>query len=286
VDTDPVHVVPASDTTSDAASGPVSAVGPGEGLVSGRSGGSAPFVVELSNFSGPFDLLLSLIAKHKLDVTEVALSQVTDDFVAHLRGLGTAFDLGQATEFLVIAATLLDMKAARLLPGALSSDESEDLALLEARDLLFARLLQYRAYKEAAAIFAGLAEIESRHRPRAVPLEPRFAAALPEVEIGVGPADLAAMAAKLRDPVLPPQVDTEHVHVPRVNVREHMLLIIERLQELGTASFQSLCAGCRQTIEVVARFLALLELYRESRVAFEQSVPLGELSVRWTPHHD
>ncbi len=247
----------------------------------GRGGRTEQFVVELANFSGPFDLLLSLIAKHRLDVTEVALSQVTDEFVAHIRRLGTRFDLGQATEFLVIAATLLDLKAARLLPGALSDDESEDLALLEARDLLFARLLQYKAYKEAAGLFAGLMALESRHVPRAVPLEARYADALPEVQLGIGPTELAALAARLREPALPPLVATDHVHLPRVSVREHMIAIIGLLRELGTADFRTLCAGCRQTIEVVARFLALLELFREGRISFDQEIPLGELIVRW-----
>ncbi|WP_261559387.1 segregation and condensation protein A [Frankia tisae] len=246
-----------------------------------RGGRPEPFVVELANFTGPFDLLLSLIAKHRLDVTEVALSQVTDEFVAHIRRLGDRFDLGQATEFLVIAATLLDLKAARLLPGALSEDEAEDLALLEARDLLFARLLQYKAYKEASALFAGLMALEARHVPRAVPLEPRYAAALPEVQIGIGPTELAALAARLREPPLPPLVATDHVHLPRISVREHMLAIIMLLRELGAADFRTLCAGCQQTIEVVARFLALLELFREGRISFDQEIPLGELTVRW-----
>ncbi|MCK9924483.1 segregation/condensation protein A [Frankia sp. AgPm24] len=255
-------------------------------MITARGGAPEPFVVELANFSGPFDLLLSLIAKHRLDVTEVALSQVTDEFVAHLRRLGDRFDLGQATEFLVIAATLLDLKAARLLPGALSEDEAEDLALLEARDLLFARLLQYRAYKEASALFAGLMALEARHVPRAVALESRYADALPEVQIGIGPSELAALAARLREPPLPPLVATDHVHLPRVSVREHMIAIIGLLRELGTAEFRTLCAGCRQTIEVVARFLALLELFREGRVSFDQEVPLGELTVRWIATDD
>jgi segregation and condensation protein A len=253
-----------------------------DGLFTGRGGRTEAFVVELDNFTGPFDLLLSLIAKHKMDVTEVALAKVTDEFVAHIRRLGDEFDLGQATEFLVIAATLLDLKAARLLPTAASDSDDEDLALLEARDLLFARLLQYRAYKEAASIFASLIALEGRHTPRAVPLEPRYVAALPEVQITVGPSELAAMAARLREPVLPPTVATDHVHAPKVSVREHMLVVIQRLRELGAATFRQLCVGCTETIEVVARFLALLELFREGRISFEQESPLGELTVRWS----
>ncbi|WP_081437997.1 segregation and condensation protein A [Pseudofrankia asymbiotica] len=256
--------------------------GPLDGVLTGRSGRSDAFVVELENFSGPFDLLLSLIAKHKMDVTEVALAKVTDEFVAHIRRLGDRFDLGQATEFLVIAATLLDLKAARLLPSSGGDTDDEDLALLEARDLLFARLLQYKAYKEAAAIFQTLMALEARHTPRAVQLEARYAAALPEVQITIGPSELAALAARLREPVLPPLVATDHVHAPRVSVREHMLVVIQRLRELGVASFRTLCVGCLETIEVVARFLALLELFREGRISFEQETPLGELLVRWS----
>ncbi|SQD98247.1 Chromosome segregation and condensation protein ScpA [Parafrankia sp. Ea1.12] len=276
---EPVPNGPTAPTGSTGPARPMKAAG--AAAPTARGGRTEPFVVELENFSGPFDLLLSLIAKHRLDVTEVALSQVTDEFVAHIRRLGKHFDLGQATEFLVIAATLLDLKAARLLPGAISDDEAEDLALLEARDLLFARLLQYRAYKEAAAIFTAMMALESRFVPRAVPLEPRYAAALPEVQISIGPSELAALAARLREPPLPPQVATDHVHLPRVSVREHMIAVIGMLRELGAASFTALCAGLAETIEVVARFLALLELFREGRIVFEQERPLGELIVRW-----
>ncbi|MGF7238603.1 MAG: segregation and condensation protein A [Frankia sp.] len=265
---------------------PAEALVPAEAPVpTGRASGKK-FIISLKNFNGPFDLLLSLIAKHKLDVTEVALSQVTDEFVAYIRAMGPAFDLGQASEFLVIAATLLDLKAARLLPGAISDDEADDLALLESRDLLFARLLQYRAYKQVAALFSGLVTLESRFTPRAVALEPRFAAALPEVVIGATPEQLAVMTARLRDPMLPPQVAVDHVHAPRVNVREHMQAVIEKLLELGSATFLTLCDGCGRTIEVVARFLSLLELFREGRVAFDQPTPLGVLTVRWVTNDE
>jgi segregation and condensation protein A len=237
-----------------------------------------PFEVHLEVFSGPFDLLLRLIAKHELDVTEVALSAVTDEFVAHVRAAG--FDLEQVSEFLVVAATLLDLKAARLLPRGQVVDE-EDVARLEARDLLFARVLQYRAYKSAASLLAALAEVEGRHRPRAVTLEARYARALPDVVLPPV-ARLAALAARLREPPPPRTVPVDHVHVPRVSVREHRLAVVAQLRELGSASFRVLCEGCRETLEVVARFLALLELFRDGEVAFEQVVALGELRVRWT----
>jgi segregation and condensation protein A len=245
-----------------------------------EAGSKRAFEVHLPVFSGPFDLLLSLIAKHKLDVTEVALAEVADEFVAHIRAAG--FDLDQATEFLVVAATLLDLKAARLLPVETREDEEEDLALLEARDLLFARLLQYRAYKRAAALLSGLEEMESRHTARLVPLEEPFAAALPEVVLTIDPAGLAELAARRREPPAPPEVAVDHVHAPRVDVPAHRRAVVERLRAVGTASFRSLCAGCQETLEVVVRFLALLELHREGTVSFDQPVALGELTVTWT----
>ncbi|MDX6199987.1 MAG: segregation and condensation protein [Actinomycetota bacterium] len=241
----------------------------------------AAFEVHLDVFEGPFDLLLGLIAKHQLDVTEVALSQVTDEFIAHIRAAGTEWDLGQATEFLVVAATLLDLKAARLLPSAEVEDE-DDLALLEARDLLFARLLQYRAYKQAAAHLAGLLTAESRRFPRQVGLEPRFAGLLPEVLLGLGPVEFAAMAARALTPRPEPTVSIEHAHGGAVSVREQTALMRMRLQRAGAGSFRALTADCNGTLEVVARFLGLLELYREGLVAFEQVEALGELHVRWT----
>ena len=246
-----------------------------------RDAAEQVFSVSLDQYEGPFDLLLGLIAKHQLDVTTLALSQVTDDFLAHIRGLGGAWDLGQATEFLVVAATLLDLKAARLLPQAAVEDE-EDLALLEARDLLFARLLQYRAYKSAAAHLAGLLATEGRRYPRSVSMEPRYAGLLPEVLLGLGPEQFAALAARAVQPRALPEVAVDHVHGGTVSVREQTALLRERLRRTGGGSFRSLTADCAGTLEVVARFLGLLELYREGLVAFEQVEALGELHVRWT----
>ena len=243
------------------------------------------FTVRLANFTGPFDLLLQLIGKHKLDVTEVALHQVTDEFIAYIRAMGDDWDLDEASEFLVIAATLLDLKAARLLPAAQVEDE-EDLALLEARDLLFARLLQYKAFKEAAAHIATLESVGSRRYPRAVTLEVRYAEALPDLVLGIGPERLAALAVKAMTPKPPPVVSIDHVHMVRVSVREHAALLRDRLRRAGTATFRALCADCESTLEVVARFLALLELYREGLVGFAQVQALGELTVRWTGPDD
>src|SRR5690242_965656 len=247
-------------------------------------GASAVFSVRLDNFEGPFDLLLNLISRRQLDVTEVALSQVTDEFIAYISGAAD-WDLGRATEFLVVAATLLDLKAARLLPAADVEDE-EDLALLEARDLLFARLLQYRAYKLAAAYLGELDRTEAKRHGRAVELESRFAQLLPEVVLDISPAELAALAAAALAPKPVPTVTIDHVHNPRVSVREHMAILRTKLRRSGAATFRSLVADCESTLEVVARFLGLLELYREALVGFDQAAALAELRVRWTGPQD
>jgi segregation and condensation protein A len=239
------------------------------------------FTVRLTNFEGPFDLLLQLIGKHKLDVTEIALSKVTDEFIAHLRALGDELELDQASEFLVVASTLLDLKAARLLPAADVEDE-EDLELLEARDLLFARLLQYKAYKQAAAFLREREAEALRRFPREAGLEPRFADLVPEVALGLTPAQFAALAARALSPKAPEVVSVSHLHAPPVSVSEQLLAVRNHLVRSGTATFRALTTDCGHTLEVVARFLALLELYRQQRVVFEQLTPLGELHVRWT----
>ncbi|MFD5769275.1 segregation and condensation protein A [Streptomyces sp. NPDC127049] len=253
----------------------------GEGAPGGGEVGDGRFTVRLANFEGPFDLLLQLITKHKLDVTEVALSQVTDEFMAHIRNLGPDGDLDQTTEFLVVAATLLDLKAARLLPAAEVEDEA-DLALLEARDLLFARLLQYRAYKRIAEIFADRWEAEGRRRPRTVGLEPHHAELLPEVVLSIGAEGFAKLAVKAMQPKAAPQVYVDHIHAPLVSVQEQAGIVAALLRERGAASFRELVEDAGDTLTVVARFLALLELYREKAVALDQEDPLGELTVSWT----
>lgn len=246
--------------------------------------GATPFEVHLDVFSGPFDLLLGLISKHRLDITEIALAQVTDEFVAHIRAHREAdddWDLSQASEFVLVAATLLDLKAARLLPQTGPEDE-EDLALIEARDLLFARLLQYRAFKDIADTFGERMAQTGRMTARQAGLEPQFAALLPELVMGVTPEQLAAVAARALTPRTPPSVGLEHLHAPAVSVREQAAVMGRRLREQGSCSFRSLVADAQSTLVIVARFLALLELYREAAIAFEQSEALAELTVRWT----
>ncbi|MGH3624036.1 MAG: segregation and condensation protein A [Sciscionella sp.] len=245
-----------------------------------ESAGSGRFTVTLENFTGPFDLLLQLISQHELDVTEVALHQVTDDFIAHIRAAGEHWDLDETTEFLVIAATLLDLKAAKLLPAGDVEDE-RDLALLEARDLLFARVLQYRAYKQVATLFAELDAVALRRYPRSVSLEQRYVELLPEVMLGVDPARFAEIAAAVFRPKPPPTVSTDHIHMARVSVREHAAVLRLTLANVKAATFAELISDCENTLQVVARFLALLELYREASVRFEQEDPLGELRVNW-----
>jgi segregation and condensation protein A len=243
--------------------------------------GRRPFHVRLDNFDGPFDLLLQLINQRRMDVTEVALHQVTDDFIAHIRSMGSNWDLDQVTEFLVIAATLLDLKAARLLPDA-TADTGMDDDMFQARDLLFARLLAYRAYQQVAALFAELEAGALRRYPRAVTLESRYLGLLPEIKIGLTPEQFAAMAASVFTPKPPPTVNLDHIHASPVSVAEHTAALRVLLADRGTATFGELVAGCTATLEVVARFLGLLNLYRESAVAFDQPEPLGTLTVRWT----
>ena len=252
-----------------------------EDVADGGLGVTGGFLVRVGDFEGPFDLLLSLISKHKLEVTEIALHQVTDEFIGYIRAKGTEWELNEASSFLVVAATLLDLKAARLLPSGEVEDE-EDLALLEARDILFARLLQYRAFKQIAAIFTERFDSASRQVPRTAGLEPKFAAMLPEVLLGLGPEQFAALAARALAPKPVESVSVSHLHLQRVSVREQADFIVARLRRHRVSTFRALIADCDTTLLIVARFLALLELYREMVVAFEQITPLGDLTVRWT----
>jgi segregation and condensation protein A len=244
----------------------------------------AGFSVHLDNFDGPFDLLLQLISRHKMDITEVSLSIVTDEFIAFIRSLeasGEGWRLDQATEFLVIAATLLDLKAARLLPSGDVEDE-EDLALLEARDILFARLLQYRAFKEIAATFAAQIEAADKSFARVVALDPALSALLPEVLIGVGAARFAAIAERCLTPKSPPVVGIQHLHSSLVSVAEESKRVVDALRAGRTLSFRNLISDADSTLVVVARFLALLDLYRQGVLRFDQVMAMGELQISWT----
>ncbi len=244
----------------------------------------AGFRLTLSNFEGPFDLLLSLISKHELDITEVSLSRVTDEFISYLRELDGPDELEQASEFLVVAATLLDLKVAGLLPQGELVD-AEDVALLEARDLLFARLLQYRAFKEAAAWFARGIEAESTRHVRAVRLEEKYRKQSPELVWTLSLDDFAALATLAFTPREIPVVGLDHLHAPLVSIREQAAHVVALLRQGGPVSFRQLIAGADQRGVVVARFLAVLELYRHAAISFEQLEPLGELTLTWSAQH-
>ncbi len=240
---------------------------------------SNKFDVKLNQFEGPFDLLLSLIAKHELEVTVLALHVVTDDFLQYIKGQGSSWDLDETTEFLVIAATLLDLKAARLLPSGEVEDE-EDISRLEARDLLFARLLQYKAFKEVSEWMNTKFITEGKRYARSVSLEPRFANLLPEVILGLGPQEWARLAAKAFEIKPIPSISLTHLHLNTVSVREQASIIVERLRQLGSTTFRALVMGVEVPV-VIARFLAVLELYREAQITVEQDAPLADLYIKW-----
>ena len=247
---------------------------PGEPSADAAGEGPREFTVTLTNFTGPFDLLLKLIDSRRLDVTEVAIHSVTDDFIAYTRELGEEAGLEEVTEFLVVAATLLDLKTARLVPSGEVQD-LEDLALLQARDMLFARLLQFRAFRRVAELFAELDRTARRSYPRTAGPDEEFLGILPEVELGVDAEQLANIAAVAFRPRPVDEVGVAHVHTPVVSVL--------RLRGRGEwVDFRELVAGCEESLVVVARFLALLELYRARAVALAQDEALGDLLVSWT----
>ena len=259
-------------STSSATGGPGNAPEPADG-----------FRVSLSNFDGPFDLLLTLISKHELDITEVSLSLVTNEFIAYLRAVGPGEELDEASEFLVVAATLLDMKVAGLLPQGELVD-AEAVALLEARDLLFARLLQYRAFKEVSAWFERSLRREDRRHTRSVRLDEKYRNAVPELVWSLSPEDFAALALLAMTPKELPSVGLDHLHAPLVSIREQAAIVVTLLRDAGSLTFRELIAGVGQTGVVVARFLSVLELYRHAALSFEQLEPLGELTLRWSAH--
>lgn len=239
------------------------------------------FRVSLEVFDGPFDLLLTLISKHELDITEISLSVVTDEFIAYLRAAGPDAPLDEASEFLVVAATLLDMKVAGLLPQGELVD-AESVALLEARDLLFARLLQYRAFTQVSAWFARCLEREDGRHARSVRIDERYRRTVPELRWSLTPQDFAALAAVALAPKEIPLVGLDHLHAPLVSIREQAAIVVTLLRERGTLSFRELVAGVSTPGVVVARFLSVLELYRHAALSFDQLEPLGELTLRWS----
>jgi segregation and condensation protein A len=241
---------------------------------------NAGFSLTLSNFEGPFDLLLNLISKHQLDITEVSLSKITDEFISYLKGLDDAEEMEQASEFLVVAATLLDLKIASLLPKGEVVDP-EDVALFEARDLLFARLLQYRAFKEISSWFNTAMALEARRMPREVRLEERFRNRKPELVWVTGLAEFAKLAEETLTPREIPSVGLTHLHAPRVSIREQASEVVRLLRGGKPLTFREIIGGLTDRAQVVARFLAILELYRMTALSFDQVTPLGDLTLTW-----
>ncbi len=233
------------------------------------------FAVELDVFSGPFEVLLSLISRKKLDVTEVALSEVTDEFIAFVRSQDKA-DLSQMSEFVVVAATLLDMKAARLLPRDETDDE--DLEILGARDLLFAKLLQYKAYKDVAASLAVTFAIQSLTTPRDVPMEENYREMLPEVELRLTLNDLAMLAASAFTRG-PDEMTFDHLHDPLIPVEIQVAYLRDQLVVGDRVSFTNLCKDAHSVTMVVSRFLAVLDMLRNEEIQVEQDGPLSTLYV-------
>jgi len=238
------------------------------------------YVVRTEVFEGPFDLLLHLIARQRVDLWQVSLSRITEDYLAEVRRM-RQLNLEVATEFLVVAATLLELKAARLLPAP-DADPDEAEAALEERDLLFARLLQYRAYKQAAELFGGRMAGQAAYVPRRVGAEDVLRGIAPDLLTGVDPAELARLAAAAFTPSPPPELETAHLAPPKLSVAEAVADLAERLRERGSSSFEELVGRQALPIEVVVGLLALLELYKRSLVEIEQTATFGAIAVRWT----
>ncbi|MCD4557178.1 segregation and condensation protein A [Schaalia sp. lx-100] len=235
------------------------------------------FQVTLEVFEGPFDLLLQLIARKRLDITQVALAEVTDEFIAHMQLFP---DLSVTTEFLVVAATLLDMKAAHLLPRdeSVSDVSAQDL---EARDVLFSRLLQYRAFRVAAEAIGQRLEAQATSFPRLVPMEDAYAKLLPDLVWACSAHDLARAAADALSHK-PPTVEITHLHDPLVPVATQVDILVNKLRGRGPLTFTDLISDAATQAVVVSRFLAVLQLYRAGAVDFTQNEALGRLLVMWT----
>jgi segregation and condensation protein A len=238
------------------------------------------YVVKTEVFEGPFDLLLHLIARQQVDIWQVSLSGITEDYLAEVRRMHE-LNLEVATEFLVVAATLLELKAARLLPSP-DGGPDEIEAALEERDLLFARLLQYRAYKQVAELFGARMLKQLAYVPRRVGADDLLVHVAPNLLTGVQPADLARLAAAAFTPAPVPEVSTEHIAPVRLTVSEAVLELAGRLRLSGPVAFESLLGHPAPTIEVVINFLALLELYKRSLIELEQTATFGAIMVSWS----
>jgi segregation and condensation protein A len=242
------------------------------------------YVVRTEVFEGPFDLLLHLIARQQVDIWQVSLSRITEDYLAEIRRMHE-LNLEVATEFLVVAATLLELKAARLLPSP-DGEPDEVESLLEERDLLFARLLQYRAYKQVAELLGERIAGQLGYVPRRVGAEELLERVVPNLLAGVRPEELARLAAGAFIPRPVSELNTEHIAPARLTVSEAVAELAGRLRHGGPVAFASLVGSGAPRIEVVINFLALLELYKRSLIELDQTATFGAITVRWSADPD
>jgi segregation and condensation protein A len=241
-----------------------------------------PYEVQTPVFEGPFDLLLHLIMREQVDLYEIPLARIVDAYLAELERLsGGNLDLDVATEFLLIAATLVELKARRLLPDLDDGDVDEELALWEERDLLLARLLEAKTFKDAAAALATLAEGADRSLPRRAGLEERFHSLAPDLLAGVTPADLKRAFLRAVAPRPVPTVDTSHLHVSAASVDDAVAELVDELPRAGAIGFRRLTAALVDRLDVVVRFLAVLELFKQGLVELDQADAFGDITVSW-----
>jgi segregation and condensation protein A len=243
-----------------------------------------PYEVQTPVFEGPFDLLLHLIMREQVDVYEVSLSTIVDAYLTELERMQASearLDLEIATEFLLIAATLVELKARRLLPGRDDVDLDEELALWEERDLLLARLLECKTFKDAARSLAQLGNEAGRSFARTAGPEDHFLALTPDLLAGVRPPDLKAAFLRAVAPKPVPRVDVTHLHMVQANVSDAVVELLDELPRVGRMSFRALTQSLVERLEVVVRFLAILELYKQGLVDIEQTYAFGDLEVVW-----
>ena len=241
------------------------------------------YEVQTTGFEGPFDLLLHLIIGEQVDLYEISLSRIVDAYLLELDKMGQAehLDLEVATEFLLIAATLVELKTRRLLPDDSQVDLDDELALWEERDLLLARLVECKTFKDAAVLLSRLADDASRSFPRTAGLDERYLDLAPDLLAGVTAADLQAAMLRALAPKPVPRVDLEHVAPSRMSVTEAVAELVDELPRVGRISFRDLTGSLVERLEVVVRFLAVLELYKQGLVELDQPTTFGELTITW-----
>lgn len=236
--------------------------------------------VETPVFQGPFDLLLHLILQDQVDLYEVRVCDIVDAYLGELERMDS-MDLEVATEFVLIAATLIELKSRRLLPDDGDIDLDEELALWEERDLLLSRLVECKTFKDAAVAMAGIANEAGRSYPRRAGVDDRFVGLLPDLLARTTPDDLRSAFIRAVAPKPVPHVDTGHIHQIRVTVTDAVAELLDELPRLGRATFAELTADLVERIEVIVRFLAVLELFKQGWIDLEQPQTLGMLSVVW-----